>query len=345
MTGFATMEGRELAVRRRDASADGAFYYAVLTTGVFCYPSCAARPALAEHLRFFDTPEAAQAAGYRACKRCRPDLPPLRERERAAVTALCAAMEADRFDGDFSPFDIGQARLRRVFKSIVGVSLSGFQAAVRQKRAQALLSEGRPVTEAMYEAGFNSSGRFYEAADAMLGMTPTAWRRGGEGEVLHTALAVSSLGPVLVACTARGICAILLGDDEASMHADLRARFPHAAFVPGGEDLSRHIQQVLDMIETPRGHHDLPLDIKGTAFQRLVWEALRRIPAGTTTSYGALAASLGKPGSARAVGRACAANPLAVAVPCHRVLGVDGALSGYRWGFGRKAELLRRERE
>jgi AraC family transcriptional regulator of adaptative response/methylated-DNA-[protein]-cysteine methyltransferase len=339
------MDARLDAVRRRDACADGQFYYGVLTTGVFCVPSCAARPARTENLRFFDTREAAQAAGYRACLRCRPDLPPRRERERAAVAAACAAIEAGAFDIDALPAGLGAPRFRRVFKDIVGLSVAGFAAAVRQKRTQALLSAGRPVTEAMYAAGFNSSGRFYEAADAMLGMTPTAWRRGGAGEVLRTACAATSLGHVLVACAERGICAILLGDDEAALHEDLRARFPSATLAPGGEAWAGHIQQVADMIEAPHRHHDLPLDIRGTAFQRLVWEALRAIPPGATASYGEVAARIGKPGSARAVAGACAANALAVAVPCHRVVGAGGALSGYRWGVARKRELLRRERE
>ena len=334
------------AVRTRDATADGRFFYAVLTTGIFCYPSCAARPARPENLRFFATAEAASQAGYRPCLRCRPDLPPRAERDARMVTQACRAIDAGAFDLSRHAADAGTsaAQFARAFRRIAGVTPTAYEAARRQRVVEAGLRAGAPVTDTLYAAGFGSSGRFYEAAPAMLGMTPTAWRAGGAGQTLHHACAESWLGRVLVAVTARGVCAILIGDDDAALLADLAARFPKAALAPAGEAQAALVRQAVRTVEQPDAAHSLPLDISGTAFQRRVWQALQAIPAGGTRTYAELAATLGMERGARAVAAACAANRLAVAVPCHRVVGGDGGLAGYRWGLARKRRLLDREK-
>ena len=360
------------AVRTRDAAADGRFFYAVLTTGVFCYPSCAARPARPENVRFFATREHAMQAGYRPCRRCRPDLPPRAQRRTEAVAAACRAIEEGSFDSAesaaaaglgeaafawlFSSLVLGCRGLlsgsgsviadlqARLFRAVTGVPIGAYAAAQRQRAAQAALSAGTAVTDAIYEAGFSSSGRFYEAVDSMLGMTPTTWRDGGAGEVISYAFGQSFLGNVLVAATMRGICAILLGDGENDLRAELARRFPRAALVVADADFAGRVADVVRLIEAPQAGHELPLDIRGTAFQRRVWQALRDIPPGQTVSYGDMAAALGMPGAARAVGAACAANRLAVAVPCHRVVTGTGSISGYAWGTARKRALLARER-
>jgi len=337
---------RLAAVRARDAAADGVFFYAVLTTGVFCYPSCAARPARAENLRFFDTREAAAAAGYRPCQRCRPDRAPRAQLRAEAVAAACRAIEAGHFDAARAGehVGLGAASFARLFRQVTGVSPAAYEAARRQHVAQASLrAGGQTITESIYEAGFSSSGRFYEAADTMLGMTPGKFRAGGAGETIDFAFGTCFLGTVLVAASARGICAILIGDDTDALQADLRARFPRADLRAAAPEFATRVAEVVRLIEAPKAGHSLPLDIRGTAFQRRVWQALRDIPAGETKSYAAVAAAVGAPGAARAVGSACAANPLAVAVPCHRVRTAAGGISGYRWGPARKAALLARE--
>jgi AraC family transcriptional regulator of adaptative response/methylated-DNA-[protein]-cysteine methyltransferase len=333
------------AVRRRDAAADEKFFYAVVSTGVFCFPSCAARAARPENMRFFATRDEALRQDYRPCRRCRPDLSSRAEREAAAIEAACRAIEAGCFDQAEAAEAAGMsnAHFARIFRRICGVSVGAYKAARRQRVAQAALQGGAPVTDALYEAGFGSSGRFYEAADAMLGMTPTAWRAGGKGETLLCACADSWLGRVLVAGTARGICAILIGETDAELRADLVRRFPRAAITAAEAGFAALVAQVVGLIEAPDSRHDLPLDIRGTVFQRRVWQALRDIPPGETQSYGRLAARLGVPKGARAVAGACAANPLAVAVPCHRVVSGAGKISGYRWGPARKRAILARE--
>jgi AraC family transcriptional regulator of adaptative response/methylated-DNA-[protein]-cysteine methyltransferase len=333
------------AVRARDAAFDGKFFYAVLTTGVFCYPSCSARAARAENLRFFATAVAARAAGYRTCQRCRPDLPPRAERRAAAVAAACRAIDAGTYHAATAgeAIGLGAAAFARVFRDITGVTPASYAAARRQHTARNALHAGATVTDAIYQAGFSSSGRFYESADAMLGMTPTNFRAGGAGETIAYANGGSSLGEVLVAFSTRGICAILLGDDATSLHAELSRRFPRAVLTPATAGVAGHVEAVLRLIETPRAGHALPLDIRGTAFQRLVWQALRNVPPGQTSSYADIAKSIGNPGAARAVGSACAANPLAVAVPCHRAVTARGTISGYAWGKHRKARLLKKE--
>jgi len=333
------------AVRTRDAAADGTFFYGVLTTGIFCYPSCAARPARRENLRFFGTRDAAVAAGYRPCRRCRPDLAPRAERRAASVAAACRAIEAGLYDGARAAAQagLGVAAFARLFREVTGVTPGAYAGAHRARVAQAALQGGAAVTETIYEAGFSSSGRFYEAADGMLGMTPRAVRAGGAGETVQFAFGMSFLGLVLVAASGRGVCAILLGEDRAALQAELTRRLPRAALTAADPGFAARVAEVVAMIEAPRAGHTLPLDIRGTAFQRRVWQALRDIPAGTTACYADIARAIGTPGAARAVGTACAANPLAVAVPCHRVVAADGGMAGYAWGTARKAALLARE--
>jgi AraC family transcriptional regulator of adaptative response/methylated-DNA-[protein]-cysteine methyltransferase len=337
---------RHEAVRARDASADGSFFYAVLTTGVFCYPSCAARPARAENLRFFATRQAATAAGYRPCRRCRPDLPPRAQRRAQAVAEACRAIERDAYDAGQAAkaAGLGPAAFARLFREVTGITPSAYRAAHRQRAAHTALAEAGSVTRAIYDAGFSSSGRFYEAAAGMLGMTPTTWRHGGAGETICHASGESPLGTVLVAATHRGLCAIMLGDDRAKLQAELGRRFPRATLQAGQGAFADRVAEVVRLIEAPRAGHSLPLDIRGTVFQRRVWQALRDIPPGVTASYGQIAKAIGAPKAARAVGAACAANHLAVAIPCHRAVGGAGALTGYAWGTESKQALLARER-
>jgi AraC family transcriptional regulator of adaptative response/methylated-DNA-[protein]-cysteine methyltransferase len=350
MDGMMVMDEKTAAriavVRARDAAADGMFFYAVLTTGVFCYPSCKARPARPENLRFFDTRHDAAAAGYRPCQRCRPDLPPRAQRQADTVAAACRAIEAGTFDAASAgkAAGLGAAAFARLFRQVTGVTPTAYAAARRQNIAQASLrAGGQSITDTIYEAGFSSSGRFYESADSMLGMIPGRFRAGGVGETITYAFGNSFLGTILVAASTRGICAILIGDDEAALRADLHARFPRATLHAAAPGFAGRVAEVVRLIDAPRAGHTLPLDIRGTAFQRRVWQALRDIPAGGTATYADIARTIGKPGAARAVGAACAANNLAVAVPCHRVVNAAGKLAGYRWGTSRKAALLEKE--
>jgi AraC family transcriptional regulator of adaptative response/methylated-DNA-[protein]-cysteine methyltransferase len=341
---------RLAAVRRRDKQADGSFYYSVSTTGVYCHPSCAARPAKRENMAFHDTREAAERAGFRACKRCRPDLPPRALREAALVSAACRiieqAEEAPSLTDLAAQAGLSPHYFHRLFRRIAGVTPKAYAGAQRQARLQSRLAAGAAVTEAIYESGFNSSGRFYDSADAMLGMVASRYRQGGQGEAIGYACGPSSLGTVLVAATARGVCAILLGDDPDRLVQDLRARFPKADLAEAEPQFSASVARIVAMVDAPaqNGAIGLPLDIRGTAFQRRVWEVLRAIPAGQTRSYGDIARELGNPAATRAVAGACAANALAVAIPCHRVVAADGGLAGYRWGVERKRTLLAKER-
>ena len=347
---FARESDRWAALRARDQAADGAFFYAVRTTSVYCYPSCAARPALRENVAFFATLDEAEKAGFRPCKRCRPDLPPRAQREAALVARACKQIETA--EEAPSLYKLARAvgcsphHFHRLFRRITGVTPKGYADAHRQNRVQAALTKGVSVTEALYDAGFNSSGRFYDATDAILGMTPTAYRAGGAGEIIHHATGQSSLGCVLVAAGTRGICAILLGDEPDALIRDLSARFPRADHKPGDAEFAQTVGDVIRLVDDPAGATApvLPLDIRGTAFQRKVWNTLRQIPPGTTVSYTEVAARIGAPRAVRAVAAACAANSLAVAIPCHRVISASGDLAGYRWGLERKQRLLKREK-
>lgn len=336
------------AVERRDAARDGEFVYAVRTTGVFCRPSCPSRPARRENVSFFDTPAAAVAAGYRACRRCRPDETPPAARQRALVLEACAALERSESGVPLEALaraaGMTARHLHRVFKATTGVTPKAYFAALRARRAHDALRDAPSVTHAIHDAGFGSSSRFYEHADAALGMTPSAFRAGGAGQRIRWAVEPCALGAILVAATRRGVCAIELGDSPDALLGRLRARFPKAALDAGDADFRDWVGRVLAWVEHPRDALELPLDVQGTAFQRQVWDALRAIPRGRTASYAEVARAIGRPGAARAVAAACASNTVALAIPCHRVIRGDGGLSGYRWGTTRKAELLRRER-
>jgi len=338
---------RWAAVQQRAPEADGAFYYSVRSTGVYCRPSCGARPALRQNVAFHASCAEAEAAGFRPCLRCKPDQPPLAERHAAMVAESCRLIDASEElpDLDSLALAAGMSRFHfhRIFKAHTGITPKAYAAARRGERLKAGLQGTGNVTDTLYAAGFNSSGRFYAATPGLLGMTPGAFRSGGSGAVIRFAIAACSLGAILVASTDKGICAILIDDDPEVLLRDLQDRFPRAELRGAEADYEQTVAQVIGLVEAPQIGLDLPLDVRGTAFQQRVWQALREIPAGSTVSYAELARRIGAPKGARAVAGACAANALAVAIPCHRVVRNDGALSGYRWGVERKQLLLDRE--
>src|SRR5512140_739251 len=338
---------RWAAVRTRDARADGTFVYSVKTTGVYCRPSCAARPARPENVAFHATTAAAQQAGFRPCKRCKPDQPPLAERQAIQIAELCRLIEHSEhvptLDELASHAGWSAFHTHRLFKTVTGVTPKAYAAAHRATRVRGELRKTGTVTEAIYGAGYGSPARFYERSNAMLGMTPTKYRAGGTDLEIRFAIGQCSLGAILVAATQRGVCAILLGDDPTALAHDLEQRFPRARLVGADPAFEQLVAQVVGLVEQPRIGTRLPLDIRGTAFQQRVWQALCQIPAGKTASYAEIASRIGAPTAVRAVAQACAANALAVAIPCHRVVRTDGDLSGYRWGVERKRELLARE--
>jgi len=334
------------AVQHRERGADGKFYYSVATTGVYCRPSCAARLALRKNVRFHDTREDAERVGFRPCKRCKPDRPD-DAGHAAVIAAACRAIaEAEEMPSlDELAMSAGLSRFHfhRLFKAATGVTPRQYAAAHRAERVRDDLLNSATVTQAIYDAGFNSSGRFYEAAPGRLGMRPSAYAKGGEGATIRFAVCQTSLGAMLVAATDKGVCAMTLGDAPEPLVRGLQDRFPNASLVGGDKDFEAVVAKAVGLVEAPAVGTDLPLDVRGTAFQERVWQALRAVPAGTTTSYAEIARRLGKPGAVRAVAQACAANPVAIAIPCHRVVRTDGDVSGYRWGVERKRELLRRE--
>jgi AraC family transcriptional regulator of adaptative response/methylated-DNA-[protein]-cysteine methyltransferase len=350
---YASIDARWTAVQTRDRGADGVFYYSVRTTGVYCRPSCGARPALRANVAFHASCAAAEAAGFRPCLRCKPDQPPLSERQARLVADACRLIDAnydaleDAPDLDAVARAVGMSRFhfQRVFKTHAGVTPKAYAAARRAARVRDALLEAGSVTDAVYAAGFNSSSRFYAGSEGMLGMAPSSFKAGGAGEEIRFAVAACSLGAILVAATGRGLCAVLMGDDPELLVRDLQDRFPKAQLIGADADFERTVAQVVGFVEAPRIGLDLPLDVRGTAFQQRVWAALRAIPAGETVSYTELAQRIGSPSAVRAVAGACAANPVAVAIPCHRVVRNDGGLSGYRWGIERKAALIAREKE
>ncbi|NDL61558.1 bifunctional DNA-binding transcriptional regulator/O6-methylguanine-DNA methyltransferase Ada [Enterobacteriales bacterium SAP-6] len=332
------------AIVTRDKTADDRFIYAVRTTGIFCSPSCPSRLPLAGNVLFFANAEEALRAGYRPCKRCRQGRSTLAEEQAAKVALACRYIE--RADGipplaelarqaALSPF-----HFHRLFKSLTGLTPKAYAVAWRNQRVRRRLAESTRVTDAVLDAGFNSPGRFYAGSDALLGMTPTAYRAGGLGMDIVFAVGRCTLGDILVAQSARGICAILLGDDAQRLVEQLQDTFPQAVLAGDDEDFARRVALVVGFVDAPALGLDLPLDIRGTAFQQRVWQALREIPPGRTASYLDVAKRIGSPAAVRAVAGACAANMLAVAIPCHRVVRSDGALSGYRWGVERKRRLL-----
>lgn len=335
------------AVVRRDKRADGEFVYAVRTTGVYCRPSCPSRTAKRENVEFFDTNELAAAAGYRACKRCKPEALSQEQRRKALVIRACRAIEQSAsallLEQLARQAGLSPHHFHRIFKDVTGLTPKDFYQSVRARRVAASLQSAQSVTEAIYEAGFNSAGRFYEGAGAMLGMSPGAYLKGAAGEHIRYAVEPCALGLVIVAATRKGVCAIEFGEAAPALAGRLRERFPGARFEPADAEFRGWIARVVGYLDQPRGALDLPLDVRGTVFQHRVWRALREIPAGQIASYAEIARRIGQPGAQRAVAHACASNQVAVAIPCHRVVRSDGELAGYRWGVERKAELLRRE--
>ena len=335
------------AVLARDSASDGQFVYSVRSTGVYCRPSCPSRRAKPENVRFHDSCAAAEAAGFRPCKRCRPDQPPLRQLQAEKIESACRLIENAEELPDLATLadacGLSPFHFHRIFKAITGVTPRAYGREQRDRRVRTALAAGGSVTAALYDAGFNSSAPFYEGAAASLGMSPSQYRAGGTDAAIRFAIGDCSLGVVLVACSDVGVCAILIGDDAETLLRDLQDRFPHASLTGGDAGFDGVVAKAIALVDHPKLAQDLPLDIRGTAFQRRVWEALRRIPPGSTASYAEIAAALGMPKGARAVASACAANALAVAIPCHRVVRTDGGISGYRWGVERKRRLLAME--
>jgi AraC family transcriptional regulator of adaptative response/methylated-DNA-[protein]-cysteine methyltransferase len=337
---------RWASVVARDPKADGAFFYSVRTTGVYCRPSCAARLARPENVAFHATREEAERAGFRPCKRCKPDA--TTQSHAGAIAEACRYIEQAEEPPALNELarrsGLSVYHFHRVFKAVTGLTPKAYAAAHRDRRVRSALGGNGSVTDAIYDAGYQSNGRFYEKSLQVLGMTPSAFKAGGVSNSIRFAVAECSLGPILVAATERGVCAILLGDDPSQLTRDLQDSFPRAELIGGDAEFERLVAKVIGLVEAPGVGLDLPLDVRGTAFQRRVWQALRKIPAGTTASYTDIAEAIGAPGSVRAVAQACAANALAVAIPCHRVIRNDGGLSGYRWGVERKRTLLAREK-
>jgi AraC family transcriptional regulator of adaptative response/methylated-DNA-[protein]-cysteine methyltransferase len=344
----AEQDPRWALVAARDSSADGAFFYSVETTGVYCRPSCAARRPNPANVRFHASAADAEAAGFRPCKRCKPDAAPLTERYAAKVAAACRLIEAAAEQPALAELakaaGLSVYHFHRIFKAITGVTPKDYATAHRIRRVRDRLSTSDSVTEAIYDAGFNSSSRFYERSDAMLGMTPTDYRAGGAGAEIRFAIGECSLGAILVARSEKGVSAIMMGEDPDALLRELQDRFRNARLIGADSDFEAMVAKVVAFVEAPGLGLDLPLDVRGTAFQQRVWRALQAIPAGATASYADVARAIGAPKAVRAVAGACAANPVALAIPCHRVVRSDGALSGYRWGVERKRALLEREK-
>ena len=334
-------------VLARDRSADGQFWYSVATTGVYCRPSCPSRTANPRNVGLHGSLAEAKATGFRPCKRCNPDGPSADIANAAIVARACRLIEGSEevpsLKGLAQAANLSTSYFHRLFKSVTGLTPKDYAEAHRASRVRDGLARGHSVTDAMYNAGFNSSGRFYEKSREMLGMTPTQYRTGGANEDIRFAVGQSSLGAILVASSDKGVASILIGDDPDELVRGLQNRFPKARLVGGDKEYESMVVRVVGFVEAPRIGLNLPLDVRGTAFQRRVWQALQEIPVGQTSSYSEVARRIGAPKAVRAVASACAANNIAVAIPCHRVVRNDGALSGYAWGVERKRALVARE--
>ena len=337
------------AVAAKDSRFDGQFVFAVTSTKIYCRPSCPSRRPRRERVKFFDLPDTAEQAGFRACLRCEPRHARMLDPQVALVQRVCRFLDASQTEkvklADLASYaGVSTFHLQRTFKRLMGISPRQYLTARRFGNFKTLVREGEPVTQALYDSGFNSSSRLYEHAPQELGMTPATYGRGGQGTNISYTIVTSPLGRLLVATTERGVCAVRMGDTEVELENDLRAEFPAANIQRTDSALREPVQKILRHLTNKEPRLDLPLDIRSTAFQRQVWEKLRAIPYGQTVSYGDVAKSLGKPGAVRAVGRACATNPVALVIPCHRVVREDQTLGGYRWGLERKQKLLERER-
>jgi AraC family transcriptional regulator of adaptative response/methylated-DNA-[protein]-cysteine methyltransferase len=336
------------AVLSKDARFDGQFVFAVSSTGIYCRPSCPSRRAHRERVKFFDLPEAAEQAGYRACLRCQPQRARVLDPQIELVQRVCRLLNSNesetvRLAELATHAGVSLFHLQRTFKRVMGISPRQYHAARKFGNFKTLVRKGDSVASALYESGFNSSSRLYEHAAEELGMTPATYGRGGLGVNISYTIVTSSMGRLLVAMTERGVCAVRMGDSDSELEKDLREEFPQAHIKRADSVLREPVQKILNHLNNQEPRLDLPLDIRATAFQRQVWEKLRAIPYGQTVSYGDVAKALGKPGAVRAVGRACATNPVALVIPCHRVVREDKSLGGYRWGLERKRKLLARE--
>jgi AraC family transcriptional regulator of adaptative response/methylated-DNA-[protein]-cysteine methyltransferase len=336
------------AVLDRDARFDGRVFFGVRSTGIYCRPSCPARRPRREQVVFFQIPEAAESAGFRSCLRCHPRTADSRDPQVEMVRRACRYIEANVEQSpsleDLSVHaGVSTYHLQRVFKRIAGVSPRQYAEAFRLSRFKDSVKRGGSVTRAMYDAGYGSSSRLYERAPAQLGMTPAAYRRGGKGARISYTIADCALGRVLVAATEKGVCAVRLGDSDRALEADLLSEYPAADVTRDEKTLAKWVEQLVEHLAGKRPHLDLPLDVQATAFQWTVWEKLREIPYGSTSSYSDVARAIGRPTATRAVARACATNPVALVIPCHRVVREDKNLGGYRWGLERKKALLARE--
>jgi len=351
---IAEIDSRWLAVQSRNRVADGAFVYAVRSTGVYCRPSCPSRKPRRAQVMFFGVPAQAARAGFRACLRCRPDEAKPADPHAADVARICRHIEttlANRGGDESSLTLAGLAALsglsahslERAFRRVAGVTPRQYVDAHRMRRLKSRLKKGDDVTTALYDAGFGSSSRLYERAPEQLGMTPATYRRGGAGMQIHYTIAASPLGRVLVAATARGISAIYLGENEAKLESELSHEYPNAEISRDRQGLEDWVAKIVEHLSGRAPHLDLPTDVQATAFQRRVWEELRKIPYGTTRTYTQVARAIGRPTAVRAVARACATNPVSIVVPCHRVVREDGNLAGYRWGLSRKQALIEHE--
>lgn len=335
-------------VMQRDKRAEGKFVYSVRSTGIYCRPGCASRLPLPKHVRFHASALAAEQAGFRPCKRCRPQ-----EETPAAhyASIIMACRELQKSQGELgleqlaALVGMSPSAFHRQFKALVGITAKAFASAVRSDQLQRALSKSSKVTPAIFAAGFSAGSTFYASAKQTLGMTPTQFRRGGKGTKIRFVVGSCSLGEILVAATEVGVCCILLGDDAQELLQDLQQRFAQAELIGADKSFEKLVANAVGLIEQPSQGQQLPLDVRGTAFQKKVWNALCKIPVGKTLTYAELAERIGSPRAVRAVASACAANPLAVAIPCHRVIRSDGSLSGYRWGIERKAKLLDREKQ
>jgi AraC family transcriptional regulator of adaptative response/methylated-DNA-[protein]-cysteine methyltransferase len=334
------------ATLARDSRADGSFVLAVRSTHIYCRPSCPARRPLRRNVTFFLTREEAEKQGYRPCLRCRPNeiSASVALVQRAASHLAESSEEGVRLGALARMLETTQATLRRAFLQVTGVNPRELAEALRIKRFKAMLRAGKSITDALYETGYGSSSRVYERSNAQLGMTPGAYRKGGQGMKIGYSIAKSPLGKVLVAATDRGVSAVYLGDAENTMIAELREEYPRAEIAPATDSFQRWVREIVQRIEGKQPRLELPLDLQATAFQRRVWQELQRIPRGRTRTYSQVARSLGQPKAVRAVARACATNPVSIVVPCHRVIREDGTLAGYRWGLSRKEQLLAQER-
>ncbi|WP_426443519.1 bifunctional DNA-binding transcriptional regulator/O6-methylguanine-DNA methyltransferase Ada [Bradyrhizobium genosp. P] len=334
-------------VLARDRTADGEFWYSVATTGVYCRPSCPSRNANPKNVQLHDTLESAEATGFRPCRRCNPNGPSIEAGNAALVVKACRLVEEREEQPSLEELAdavcLSPSYFHRMFKAATGLTPKGYAAASRAKKVRESLVSGSSVTAAIYDAGFNSSGRFYEKSTGMLGMTPSQYRAGGANEAIKFAVGQTFLGAILVASSTKGVAAIFLGDDAEALLRDLQDRFPSACLIGADRDYEAIVARVVGFVEAPALGLDLPLDVRGTAFQQRVWQALQEIPVGATVTYAELAQRIGSSKSVRAVAGACAANKLAVAIPCHRVIRTDGSVSGYAWGVERKRALLYRE--